>query len=75
MSDYIYDRQKMQEEMQRNDAVLDAFSKIVSGKAGYRTVIEKKPVIIKCNNCGTILDACEKFCHECGTKVEKENKN
>ena len=75
MGDYIYDRQKMQEEMQRNDAVLDAFSKIVSGKSGYRSVIEKKPIIIKCASCQTILDASEKFCHECGTKVEKEKKN
>ncbi|MFH0874324.1 MAG: hypothetical protein V1859_00140 [archaeon] len=75
MSEFIHDRQKMQEEMQRNDAVLDAFSKIVSGKAGYRTVIEKKPVIIKCASCATILDISQKFCHECGTKVEKKEGN
>jgi rRNA maturation endonuclease Nob1 len=72
MSDFIHDRQKMQEEMQNNDAVLDAFSKIVSGKAGYRTVIEKKVIVIRCQNCQTVLDASEKFCHECGTKVEKK---
>lgn len=70
MSD-IYNRQKIQEEMQKNDVILDAFSKIISGKAGYKTVIEKKPLIIKCNNCQTILDIAQKFCHECGTKVEK----
>ena len=73
MSDFIHERQRMQEEMQNNDAVLDAFSKIVSGKAGYRTVIEKKVVIIRCPSCQTVLDASQKFCHECGAKVEKKN--
>lgn len=61
--------------MQKNDVILDAFSKIVSGKAGYKAVIEKKPMIIKCESCQTILDINQKFCHECGMKVEKlENK-
>ena len=46
MSD-VHDRQRSQEEMQKSDAVLDAFSKIVSGgRAGYRTVIEKKTYFI-----------------------------
>ena len=64
-------QQRMQE-IQKNEGVMDAFSRIVSGgKAGYKTVIEKKPMIIKCNNCQTILDISQKFCHECGTKIEK----
>jgi rRNA maturation endonuclease Nob1 len=67
----IYSRQKIQEDLQKSDAILEAFSKIVSGKAGYRAIIEKKPMIIKCTNCQTILDISQKFCHECGTKVEK----
>jgi len=58
-------------ELQKNDAFADAFSKMVSGKAGYKAVIEKKPMVIKCKNCQTILDISQKFCHECGTKVEK----
>ena len=58
-------------EIQKSDAILEAFSKIVSGKAGYKAIIEKKPMIIKCKNCQTILDLSQKFCHECGTKVEK----
>jgi len=67
----VYDRQKIQENIQKNDEILDAFSKIVSGgKAGYKTVIEKKPIIIKCKNCQTILDINQKFCHECGAKNE-----
>jgi len=59
------------QELQKNDAFAEAFSKIVSGKSGYKAVIEKKPMIIKCKNCQTTLDVSQKFCHECGTKVEK----
>ena len=36
--------QKRMEEIQKNDDILDAFSRIVSGKPGYKTVIEKKPI-------------------------------
>ena len=66
----VYDRQKIQEELQKSDAVLNAFSKIVSGKSGYRTVIEKKPMVVKCKQCCSNLDLSQKFCHECGCKVE-----
>jgi Zn finger protein HypA/HybF involved in hydrogenase expression len=67
----VYDRQKMQEDMQKNQSFVDAFSKIVSGKAGYKASIEYKQSIIKCKKCNTILEDNEKFCHECGAKVEK----
>ncbi len=70
MSD-IYDRQKEQEEIQKSEDFLNIFSKVVSGKAGYKTVIEKKKPVIQCKNCNAILDSLQKFCHECGTKVEK----
>lgn len=70
MSD-AYEFQKRMEEMQKNDAVLDAYSRIVSGgRSGYRAVIEKKQIIIRCKNCSTILDNGQKFCSECGTKAE-----
>ncbi|MEK6945777.1 MAG: zinc ribbon domain-containing protein [Nanoarchaeota archaeon] len=60
--------QKRMNEIQSNQGFVDAFSKIVSGKAGYKAVIEKKPVIIKCTGCGKILEEV-KFCPDCGTKV------
>jgi hypothetical protein len=65
----IYDRQKIQEDLQRSDQFVDVFSKIVSGKAGYRAVVEVKPITTKCS-CGTVLDERQKFCHECGAKNE-----
>jgi len=69
----IYDRQKMQEEIQRSDQFTNIFSKIVSGKPNYRAVIEKKEVIHQCKSCNSVLDSAQKFCHECGTKVEHNN--
>ena len=64
--------QKRMDEIQSSDEFSDVFSKLVSGgRAGYKAVIEKKQIVIKCKNCQTILDSIEKFCHECGTKVEK----
>jgi uncharacterized OB-fold protein len=59
-------------EFQNKDAIQDAFSKIVSGKKGYKAVIEQKVEPLKCQACGTQLDPIEKFCHECGAKVEKK---
>jgi Zn finger protein HypA/HybF involved in hydrogenase expression len=67
----IYSRQKIQENMQKSDAIAAAFGKLVSGKAGYKAVIEKKPMVVKCKNCQTILDLSQKFCHECGAKADK----
>ena len=67
----IYNRQKMQEEMQSSDDFACAFGKLVSGKSGYKATIEKKHITVKCKTCNSVLDDSQKFCHECGTKVEK----
>jgi len=59
-------------ELQRNQDFAAAYSKLISGgRAGYKAVIETKQVEIRCKGCNTVLDQIEKFCHECGTKVEK----
>jgi len=63
--------QKRMIELQNDSGFQSAFGKLVSGKAGYKPVIEKKYVPIKCKTCNTILDDSEKFCHECGAKVQK----
>ena len=49
--------------------VADAFSKIISGKIGYKAVIERKVDLPKCAGCGRQLEGTEKFCPDCGTKV------
>ena len=68
MSD-ILERQRQQEEMQKNDAVLDAFSMLVSGgRSGYKSVIEKKPILYFCKSCKNQIGKAQKFCDECGAK-------
>lgn len=57
---------------QMNDPkVAEAFSFLVSGKKGYKAVIERKVEPIKCSACGVILKGEEKFCPECGAKTTK----
>ncbi len=52
-----------------NPKVAEAFSLLVSGKKGYKAVIERKVESVKCSSCGIILKGEEKFCPECGAKV------
>lgn len=64
--------QKRMNELQNDASFQNALGKLVSGRSGYKPVIEKKYVPLKCKSCSTILDDSEKFCHECGKKVEKK---
>jgi len=52
--------------------VLSAFGKLVSGRSGYTPVVEKRVDQLICAGCGLHLMGEEKFCPECGTKVEKK---
>lgn len=54
---------------QKSEAVLDAFSKVVSGKSGYKSVIERKKILPKCSKCGRGGDDGQKFCPQCGGKM------
>ncbi|PIN78143.1 hypothetical protein COV15_00590 [Candidatus Woesearchaeota archaeon CG10_big_fil_rev_8_21_14_0_10_34_12] len=59
---------------QDNADVEDAFSKLVSGgKAGYKTVIEKDKAPKVCPKCNSLLTGDEKFCPECGNKIERKD--
>ncbi len=62
---------EIQSNMTNDAAFQNALGKLFSGKSGYKPVIETKQVILRCKSCSTVLDESEKFCHECGTKVEK----
>ena len=70
----VYSRQKTQQDIQNSQEFVDVFSKIVSGKSGYKTHIDVKPITTKCKGCNTILGETQKFCHECGAKNEGEKK-
>ena len=52
-----------------NPAVHDAFSLLLSGKKGYKAVIERRVEPKKCPSCQVILKDEVKFCPECGTKI------
>lgn len=54
---------------QKPDAIQDAYSKLVSGKAGYKAVIERKKIPPKCTKCGRGGDLEQKFCPQCGGKM------
>jgi rRNA maturation endonuclease Nob1 len=55
----------------QNDPNMSAvMGKLLSGKSGYKAVIERKIEPIKCSKCRTILEQGTKFCPECGTRVE-----
>ena len=55
---------------QDNLAVQDAFSKIVSGRPGYKAIIEKRVIPPKCVKCGRGGDPEQKFCPQCGGQMK-----
>jgi rRNA maturation endonuclease Nob1 len=59
---------------QDSPEVEEAFSRLVSGKVGYKTIILKDKLKQACKNCGFELSGEEKFCPECGTKIIQEEK-
>lgn len=61
--------QKRMNEIQNSEQIQDLFGKLVSGKSGYKAVIDKTKPVPKCT-CGKILEGNEKFCPECGFKIE-----
>jgi len=54
---------------QNERAVQEAFSKLVSGKEGYKAILEKKKIPPKCQKCGRGGDEGQKFCPQCGGKM------
>jgi rRNA maturation endonuclease Nob1 len=71
--------QKRMNEIQSNamndPAFQNALGKLFSGKSGYKPVIETRQVIIRCKSCGKVMEDSQKFCDECGTKVEIPQKH
>ncbi|MDD5149098.1 MAG: hypothetical protein PHC28_01265 [Flavobacterium sp.] len=53
-------------QIQNSDEIANLFGKLVSGKSGYKAVIEVTKPTPKCEKCGKILEGSEKFCPECG---------
>ena len=53
-----------------DDKTFSSFSQLISGKVNYKTIREKKQEPIFCSQCKTQLKGKEKFCPECGNRVE-----
>lgn len=53
---------------------LEIFGKLISGRSGYMPVIERREEPKICKGCNIRLTGEEKFCPECGTKVEQQEK-
>lgn len=54
---------------QNSESIEDAFSRMVSGKLGYKTIIERRPDVIFCPKCNKSLGEETKFCPDCGSKA------
>jgi hypothetical protein len=65
---------EIQSNASNNPAFQDALGKLFSGRSGYKPVIESRQIIIKCKNCGKVMEDGQKFCGECGTRVELPKK-
>ena len=71
------DANSLQERMnaiQKDASFSGALGKLLSGRPGYKPVIETKQIIVKCHHCGKIMDDSQKFCDECGAKIERPQK-
>lgn len=66
--------QHRMQEIQKDASFSNALGKLLSGRPGYKPVIETKQIIAKCKQCGKIMDDSQKFCDECGAKVERPTK-
>lgn len=68
-----FDLRKFQEDGKDKEKVKSIFGKVVSGRAGYEVVEEKRVAKIRrCENCNWVLEGGEKFCPECSAPC-KEN--
>jgi rRNA maturation endonuclease Nob1 len=57
-------------EFQDSAQMQNILGKLVSGRSGYKAVIDKDKPILKCSQCGKVLDNSWKFCPECGNKLK-----
>jgi rRNA maturation endonuclease Nob1 len=57
---------------QDSSAIEDAFGKILSGKSGYKPIIERRIDPVKCLGCGLVVEGTKNFCPQCGAKLEKK---
>lgn len=65
-----FDLRKYQNEEGEKDKIKSVMGKILSGREGYESIIETKKEEVRCKGCNWLLEGGEKFCPECGNKVD-----
>ena len=65
------DLRKFQDGGEEQYQIKNIFGKLLSGRDGYETILEKKSEVKRCE-CGQVLCGDEKFCPECGKKCKKD---
>jgi len=63
------DLRKFQEKGEDQEKIKSIMGKILSGREGYETIVEKRKEETRCPQCNWLLEGGEKFCPECGKKM------
>lgn len=70
MADANYMQQRLQE-IQKDESFSSLLGQILSGRAGYVPVIEKREIIVRCKQCQIIVEKEWNFCPMCGLKIDR----
>jgi len=65
-----FDLTKYQEDDAEKDKIRKIMGKVLSGRSDYEALEEKKQEKQRRCECGWPLESGQKFCQECGKKVE-----
>lgn len=57
---------------QDSEDIQDAFGALLSGRPGYKPIIERRIDPVKCEQCGQLITDNAKFCPACGTLVKRK---
>lgn len=58
------------QEGEGKEEIKGILGKVLSGREGYEAVVEEKKEVLRCKKCNWGLEGGEKFCPDCGEKVE-----
>lgn len=66
--------QKRMGELQKSGDFANSLGKLLSKKPGYKAVVEKKRVNIRCLRCGRVFENSLNSCPGCGARLEMPRK-